>query len=90
MLYEVITIDPQKFLRSVNRLLFNQSLSQDHERLSLENHRLNSILSVYHKCMAFLATTELEHLNDQIVITSYSIHYTKLYELPGLARRSIR
>ncbi len=65
--YLLKPIDPQKFLRSVNRLLFNQSLSQDHERLSLENHRLNSILSVYHKCMAFLATTELEHLNDQIL-----------------------
>ena len=65
--YLLKPIDPQKFLRSVNRLLFNQSLSQDHERLSRENHLLSSILSTYYKCMAFLSMTELEHLGDQIL-----------------------
>ncbi|PLY02904.1 MAG: hypothetical protein C0624_07565 [Desulfuromonas sp.] len=65
--YLLKPIDPQKFLRSVNRLLFNQSLSQDHERLSRENHLLGSILSTYHKCMAFLSIPQLEHLADQIL-----------------------
>jgi len=65
--YLLKPIDPQNFLRSVNRLLFNQSLSQDHERLSRENHRLSSVLSTYYKCMAFLPTTKLEHLADQIL-----------------------
>jgi len=65
--YLLKPIDPQKFLRSVNRLLFNQSLSDDHQRLSQENHQLNAVLSTYHKCLAFLASTDLERLCDQVL-----------------------
>lgn len=62
--YLIKPIRPEEFLLVVNKILFRQSLGQEHKKLLDENIEYHSTLAIYQRCLAFLKIHDLDRLAD--------------------------
>jgi len=67
--YLLKPINPEEFLLVINRLLFRQSLGNEHQRLMHENIEFVSQLAHYRKCLDFLRIHDVDRLGDLILDT---------------------
>ena len=96
-LLQYVNRNAQKLKNLLNQLLDLSKLDADKLELNLENYNLNEIVDGCYKLfqpfaiqkkIVFTISNPQEKLYAKVdnVITSYSIHYTKLYDI-GLGRK---
>ena len=86
MLYEVITEESREEIIAQKEALLVKTVQLEAKSKELEYHKENLEELVLERTNELKEA--LEHVKEADVITSYSIHYTKLYEtiaaIPGL------
>ena len=67
--YLIKPINHEEFQLLVNRILFRQSVNQEHQRLIDENVEFHATLAQYRKCLDLLKVDDLDRLGDLILDT---------------------
>ncbi len=67
--YLIKPINHEEFQLVVNRIIYRQSINQEHQRLIDENVEFHATLAQYRKCLDLLKVDDLDRLGDLILDT---------------------